>query len=209
MSGSDSLRTLRPWRLALAALLEPAVRLAGWMGRLIGRDDDGTEMALRGRLLGGEYAWKVGRRVRFVGPCGRFQFGEDVCFFGDTYVNANGPEGFVRIGHHSHIDHNAVLYGQGGLTIGAECAIASGVLIYSQTNMDSLKDGSPVTRQPVLYSRVEIGNGCWLGAGVRILPGVSLGEGCHVGAGAVVVTSSDCHTVLVGVPARPLRRLDQ
>jgi acetyltransferase-like isoleucine patch superfamily enzyme len=196
---------MNPWRLLLLDVFEPVVRFGGWLARPLGRDPEGLEMAVRGRVLGGKLKWRVGRNVRFVGRPTRFQLGRGVTFFGNTYLNANGPNGFVEIGDHSHVDQFCVLYGQGGLRIGRDCAVASGVILYSQTNADSAGDGTPVACQPTVYALVQVQDGCWLGAGVRILPGVTVGAGTHVGAGAVVTRSLPARSVAVGVPAHVVR----
>jgi acetyltransferase-like isoleucine patch superfamily enzyme len=126
--------------------------------------------------------------------------------YGNTYMNTNGPAGFIKLGENSHVDQFGVLYGQGGLEIGSSCAISSGVIIYSQTNADQLQDGTPVAQQPTVYAPVRLGDGCWLGAGVRIIPGVTLGDGCHVGAGAVVTGDLPSFSVAVGVPAKVIKQ---
>jgi acetyltransferase-like isoleucine patch superfamily enzyme len=199
---------LSRWRAALTAALEPAVRLAGWLAVLAGRQADAVEMRLRGRILGGTAGWRVGRDVAFVGPLERIRLGPLVTLYGRAYLNASGPESAgISIGKHSHVDQFCVLYGQGGLIIGSECAIASGTIIYSQTNSDSKGGRRPVTLQPTIYQQVEIGDGCWLGAGVRVLPGVRIASGVHIGAGAVVSSSIEAeYAVAVGVPAREVKR---
>lgn len=55
---------------------------------------------------------------------------------------------------------------------------------------------------------IRIGDGCWIGARVLLLPGVVLGPGSIVAAGAVVIGSVEPHTIVGGVPARLIRRLD-
>lgn len=56
---------------------------------------------------------------------------------------------------------------------------------------------------------VRIGRNCWLASNVVVLPGVELGDHTVVGAGSVVTKSfPEGHCVLVGIPARVLRRLD-
>jgi acetyltransferase-like isoleucine patch superfamily enzyme len=193
-------------RLLLLAILEPAVRVAGWVARFLGKDQEGAEMVLRGWLLGGSRRWRVGRNVRFIGPPARFRFGRGVTLYGGTYINVNGPNGLIEIGDGSHVDQFCVLYGQGGIQIGGRCAIASGVIVYSQTNADSMQDGTPVALQPTVYAKVRIGEGCWLGAGVRVIPGATIGDGCHVGAGAVVTDTLPPFSVAVGVPAKVVRQ---
>jgi acetyltransferase-like isoleucine patch superfamily enzyme len=198
-------RSLAASRLRVAALLEALVRLAGGCAVFLGRDSDSVEMRLRGSLISPGQGLRVGRRVRFVGSSRSITIGRNVTLYGDTFVDARGPDGRVEIGSHSHIDLFSVLYGQGGLTIGNDCAIAAGVLIYTQTNKDSLEDGAPVACQPTVYAKVSIGAGSWIGAGVKILPGVSIGPGTHVGSGAVVTKSLPEYCVAIGMPAKPIR----
>lgn len=53
--------------------------------------------------------------------------------------------------------------------------------------------------------RVTIGHDVWIGHSATIMPGVSVGTGAVVGAGAVVTKNVAPYTIVVGVPARPLR----
>ncbi len=54
---------------------------------------------------------------------------------------------------------------------------------------------------------VEIKDGCWIGAGVIILPGVTIERGCVIGAGSVVTRSTEPDGLYLGTPARLVRRL--
>jgi maltose O-acetyltransferase len=54
---------------------------------------------------------------------------------------------------------------------------------------------------------IRIGDGCWIGARVLLLPGVVLGDGSIVAAGAVVSSNVEPHTTVGGVPARLIRHL--
>lgn len=195
---------LQTWRAACTEILEPLIRIAGLVGTIIGRNSDGVELRVRGLLLGGRAGWRIGRNVRFVGSRKRICLGRAVVFYGNAYVNAGGPVGRLTIGAGSHIDQFCVLYAQGRLEIGEDCAIASSVSIYTQSNKDVLHDETPVAKQPTYYAPVKIGSGSWLGTGCRILPGITLGSNVHVGAGAVVTKDFEENAVVVGVPARSL-----
>lgn len=49
---------------------------------------------------------------------------------------------------------------------------------------------------------VTIEDGCWIGANVTILKGVTIGKGSVVAAGAVVNKSCEPYSIIAGVPAR-------
>jgi hypothetical protein len=53
--------------------------------------------------------------------------------------------------------------------------------------------------------RCTIGHDVWIGHAATIMPGVQIGIGAVIGAGAVVTRDVAPYTIVVGVPARPLR----
>lgn len=54
---------------------------------------------------------------------------------------------------------------------------------------------------------IFIGDDCWIGGDVIILPGVRIGEGCTIGAGSVVTRDVPPFSVAVGSPCRVVRRV--
>jgi maltose O-acetyltransferase len=58
------------------------------------------------------------------------------------------------------------------------------------------------------YGSIVIGDGVWIASRVTILPGVTIGDGAVLGAGAVVVSDVEPNTLVGGVPARVLRKLE-
>ena len=60
-----------------------------------------------------------------------------------------------------------------------------------------------------LASTVQVGTGAHIGAGATVRQCILIGEEAIVGAGAVVVKDVPSHTVVVGVPACPVRELGQ
>jgi len=62
---------------------------------------------------------------------------------------------------------------------------------------------------PRIVKPVRICRGVWIGApNVTILPGVTIGECAVIAAGAVVVKDVPSYTVVGGVPARVIKKLD-
>jgi acetyltransferase-like isoleucine patch superfamily enzyme len=63
-------------------------------------------------------------------------------------------------------------------------------------------------RDNVEYAReVTIGDDCWIGGHVTILPGVTIGQGCTVASNSVVTRDVPEWSVAMGVPARVVRKV--
>lgn len=93
--------------------------------------------------------------------------------------------------------------GAGGLEVGDYTQVAPNVVIVTANHdvYDSRKR---------YYGKVVIGKYCWIGAGAKIMPGVTLGDWTVVGAGAVVTKSFlEGHCVIAGVPAKKVKDLEK
>jgi acetyltransferase-like isoleucine patch superfamily enzyme len=165
---------------------------------------DGAEDRLRGIFSAGRYRaveLRLGRAVTVEGRSA-VSLGEGVSLYGGVYVGATGERGRVEIGPHTHIDRNSIIYGQGGVRIGAGCAIASGVIVYSQSNQYRTDPTAPILDQEVTYAEVVVGDDVWIGAGAILLPGVRVGDHAVIAAGAVVRRDVEPWQIVAGVPAR-------
>ena len=112
---------------------EPIVGVAGVLGAAMGKEMSGSRARARGWLRFPGLV-NICRLVRASTLWANATFTSKTEFrcYGNSYLNAS--RGFIRIGSNTHIDQFCVLYGQGGLTLGSDCAVASGVIIYTQTN---------------------------------------------------------------------------
>lgn len=67
----------------------------------------------------------------------------------------------------------------------------------------------PQHRHENILQAVRIKKNAWLGADAKILPGVTVGENAVVGAGAVVTKDVPANTVVVGVPAKVIKKIEK
>lgn len=126
------------------------------------------------------------------------------CGVGDfAYVVSMG--GDIVIGAQSGIQLFCILFGHGGVTIGKYVRIApQTIIIASNHNFDRLD--IPICRQGETSKGIVIEDDVWIGAGCKILDGVTIGQGSVIGAGSVVSRSIPPYSVAMGVPARVIRR---
>ncbi len=58
-----------------------------------------------------------------------------------------------------------------------------------------------------ILGEVRIGVGAYIGAKTTIVRGAEIGDFCRIGANSVVTGKIEPHTLAVGVPARPIKKL--
>lgn len=96
-----------------------------------------------------------------------------------------------------------------GITIKDDVMLGSGVHIYVHNHKFDhpsmpIIDQGHYRSEPVVLER-----GAWIGAGSIILPGVVIGQNAVVGAGSVVTRDVPAFTIVVGNPAKVLRRIKE
>jgi len=97
------------------------------------------------------------------------------------------------------------------LSIGKRVSIAPSVIFvaYSVPNNSPQMQEHPTVKHRLGQRRkIVIEDDVWIGAHVTILPGLRVGRGAIIGAGAVVNRDVAPFTIVAGVPARVLRKLD-
>lgn len=112
----------------------------------------------------------------------------------------------IEIGARSRIGDDCALWAgdhTGRIRIGEDCLF--GPQVYITASNYRTQSGVPVHAQPKHERDVIVEDGCWLGARVLVLAGVTIGRGCVVGAGAVVTHSLPPGAIAVGVPARAVK----
>ncbi len=111
----------------------------------------------------------------------------------------------LALGTNVSIHQFCYLDAHGGIDIGDDVAIAHGCSVLSSDHQIDDLEGC-IKDAPSIPGKVSIGSGSWLGAGVRVLKGVTIGPGAVLAAGCVVTRDISENTVAGGVPAKPLRQ---
>jgi acetyltransferase-like isoleucine patch superfamily enzyme len=114
----------------------------------------------------------------------------------------------LRIGDRVEVGRDMVIACVGLIEIGEDVLTGDRVFI-GDTYHDFRAPDVPVARQQMVDPKpVRIGPGAFLGVGAIVLPGVTIGENGYVGAGAVVTRNVPDRCVVVGNPARVIKRWD-
>ncbi|MFX0198867.1 MAG: acyltransferase [Candidatus Hodarchaeota archaeon] len=113
------------------------------------------------------------------------------------------------IGHDVYIGEDLIIIdeldGRGHLSVGNRVAIAERVtlVISSRPNFSRI---SPYV--PTAYGPIIIEDDAWLGTGTIVMPNITIGRGAVVGAGALVLRDVKPFTIVAGVPAKPIRKVN-
>jgi len=112
--------------------------------------------------------------------------------------------GNISIGENCTVHPYCILYGHGGLTIGNDVRIATHTII-APANHIYENPYIPICHQGVRKKGIIIKDDVWIGAGTRILDGITIGRGSVVAAGAVVTKNVPDYAIVAGVPARVIK----
>jgi acetyltransferase-like isoleucine patch superfamily enzyme len=125
--------------------------------------------------------------------------------------------GRVRIGRHTTIGTRVILHAttreEGRIDIGRYCQLGPYVSSFAFKQNTALV--TPYTnfrlfqgrlKNNYILSSVSIGNGVLIGHRAIILPGISIGNGAFVGAGSVVTKDVEEYSIVVGNPAKMVRK---
>jgi acetyltransferase-like isoleucine patch superfamily enzyme len=125
------------------------------------------------------------------------------CDLGDDVVVGRGAfvENDVTIGARTRIQANA--YVTAYSTVEEDVFIAPCVVTTNDNFMGRTEKRKGLMRGPTIR------RGARIGGGAVLLPGIEIGEEAFVGAGAVVLHDVPPRTVVVGNPARVLRRVPE
>lgn len=128
--------------------------------------------------------------------------GKNVRICSSAKIIGNGT---LSIGENTWIGHDVLIISSSDISIGANVDIAPRVYIGTGTHEIDLN--TPGIAGKGISKGINIGDGCWLGVGSILLPGVIIGSKCLIAAGAVVKGNFPPYSFIGGVPAQLIRKL--
>lgn len=183
----DSLVRLRAsWR-ANARKIRIRLALAHVCARLLPHDMFNQRRSAIYRAAG----LKLGREVQILGPL--------------TLLGWGNIARFLEVGDEAALETPCTMSLCAPLRIGRRVHTGQDVMLL--TGSHHIGDAE-MRCGDYNFAPVAIGDGCWLGARVLVLPGVTIGAGCVVSAGSVVTRDMPPNSLIAGNPARVVGKLD-
>ena len=127
------------------------------------------------------------------------EFSEGAYMFPPFYTDCGKN---LKIGRNVFINSCCQFQDHGGITIGARTVIGPKTVIATLNHHQN-----PNKRANLIPKPVKIGKNVWIGANATILPGVTIGDGAVIAAGALVSKDVEANTVVGGVPAKLIKRI--
>ena len=110
----------------------------------------------------------------------------------------------IHVGKNVFINADCKFQDQGGIWIDDGALIGHGVVLATLNH-----DMDPEKRQQLHPAPIRIGKRVWVGANATITAGVTIGDNAVIAAGAVVNKDVPADTIVGGVPARVIKRIDE
>lgn len=117
-------------------------------------------------------------------------------------------DGTIEIEDDVVISQNVHITSAGQLKIGKSSLILANVFI-TNIDHDYTEIGKHVVKQKIIVKETTIGENCFIGMGAAIMAGTVLGKQCIVGANSVVRGTFPDYCVIVGSPAKIVKKYNQ
>lgn len=115
------------------------------------------------------------------------------------------------VGKNVYIGNNLILTMPNARS-GCDLVIGNRVSIAPRVTLVLASDANWSKLNEIILPRegkIVLQDDCWIGTGAIILPDITIGEMSVIGAGSVVTKDVSSYTVVAGVPAKEIRKLDR
>ena len=149
----------------------------------------------------------IGKPI-YIGNFKRIYIGKKVRIFPHVRIEVVDNKSLIVFEDNISIGQNFHITSGADLIICKNTTIAENVMI---TNIDHeyQEIDKHILEQPLITNETKIGENCFIGYSAVIQAGTILGKHCVVGANAVVRGTFPAYSVIVGVPARIVKRYDK
>jgi serine acetyltransferase len=195
-----------PDELTIIAAMNPLLVASGFLDRVASRC---YTLLMRTQFAAWGPRSRLGRGAKLVEPQ-LVHVGGDVVLGEHVWLNAKDERRdrmpTLRIGDGTSIGRFAQINAWRSVTIGRNVLIADRVFI-SDADHNYSDPSTPICEQgDAFIGPVTLRDGCWIGIGAVILPGVTVGRNAVVGANAVVTRDVPDCAVVGGVPAKIIKQ---
>jgi len=149
------------------------------------------------KLIRHAYFWLNTLRYFFLGYFKRNRISFSSKFRGNSYLS------HTTIGKYNYVGPNCIL---NDVVTQNYCSIAPNVQIGGMEHDYRQPSTSTFIHRNVDDKKVYIADDVWIGAGAIIRRGVRIGRGAVIGAGAIVLKDVDAYTIVVGNPAKFMKK---
>ena len=132
----------------------------------------------------------------------RYNMGDDCIVQYDVDINrAHFLNGKISIGNHVLLAKHVFIDYSGEVIIGDDVKLSAGV--YIESHRHEYKPGPSGKEYEAIPTKIELGNGVWVGAGAMICESCgSIGRFAQIGADTVLRKSVPPYSLVVGNPAK-------
>ena len=165
---------------------------------------------------------KIGDKTKILANVciyGKTQIGSNSVILSNTTIGSEGFSFYFDADEFFHFPHlGSVLIGD-NVWIGSNCTVEKSqidqTIIEDHVKIDDIvhvghnsivKKDTQITAGSVISGRAKIGKGCWIAPNSVIDAGCEIGDGCIVGTASLVMSNFPKNSVIVGSPARLLKK---
>lgn len=91
------------------------------------------------------------------------------------------------------------------VTIKRNCIFAGCVTLVSENHGTNPLNSDCYKKEPLQTGPIVVGEGCWLGQNVTVLPNTTIGDRCIVASNAVVRGEVPSFSMVAGIPAKVIK----